>query len=776
MFDRAMLQLADLPIRTNLRDWRPNGRIAYGGDYSPEQWDKSVWPLDVQLMQEAAVNFLTPAVFSWAELEVAEGEFDFAWLHEVLDGLAAGGMYLDLATATASPPVWMARNYPDSLPVYADGIRRNFGSRQQYCPSSPDFRRLALRLITKMAQEFGDHPALRLWHVSNEYGCHTFECYCPRCVAGFQAYLEDRYQNIEQLNAAWCTRFWSQRYSSFAEINAPVHLATIHNPGQVTDWRRFHNHLLLSLYAAEAAVLRVLTPQIPVTTNFMGDYGGLNYADWAPYVDVVADDSYPDPADPAACVTVGYVSDLMRSLGTERVNQRDSEGYLVPNPRSFLLLEQTPSAVQWRGRNSVKRPGQLELWSWQRWAQGADGIMHFQWRQSLGGAESLHGAMVSHAGKASRTWKEVVQLGHDLRKAPVYGERSWPIAQVALVMDWDSEWIRQAAVGPVQVDWLRELRAWYRTFFEAGYSVDMVRPHTRLDGYKVIVVPALWAVEQKFADNLQAALEAGAQVLVVAPTGVVNRDGHAYLGGYLGPLQELLGVRVLDHACATGQQAVGEFFYADAALDAGEYPEAAHLSSVVGVPAASEYCELKIQAPANSVLRKSLAKMAGIYADNCVLRGGIWAEEIEPFLPVDYANQRLDKGNDAPAYLEIWAKFTPAGNGKDLAGRPALTKCIYASGGAAWYLGTDLDLPSRASLGAQLVADASLQLPIEDLPAGVQAVQRPDGILVLLNHGDQLQDLGGILETAGFTGTCLLTGQTARELKIAPRSVVIISS
>ena len=35
------------------------GRLAFGGDYNPEQWPEQVWREDVALMREAGVNLVS---------------------------------------------------------------------------------------------------------------------------------------------------------------------------------------------------------------------------------------------------------------------------------------------------------------------------------------------------------------------------------------------------------------------------------------------------------------------------------------------------------------------------------------------------------------------------------------------------------------------------------------------------------------------------------------------------------------------------------------------
>lgn len=338
------------------------GGLIYGADYNPEQWPRETWREDALLMQEAGVNLVSLAIFSWAHLEPHPGAYDFAWLDEVIDLLHAHGVNVNLATATASPPPWLSLRYPDSRPVTADGIRLEVGGRQLYCPSHQGFRTHAQQLVKHIAQRYQNHPALKLWHVNNEYGCHIDQCFCALCAGEFRGWLQRKYGTLDALNAAWGTAFWSQRYGEWAEIQPPRRAPTYANPTQQLDWRRFSSDNILSLYRMEVAVLRGVTPHIPVTTNFLGFLPGLDYFKWAQEEDVVSLDAYPDPSGPTPHLEAGMTYDIMRSL---RGGQR------------WILMEQATSAVNWRQRNALKRPGLMRLLNHQALAHGANGLMFF---------------------------------------------------------------------------------------------------------------------------------------------------------------------------------------------------------------------------------------------------------------------------------------------------------------------------------------------------------------------------------------------------------------
>jgi beta-galactosidase len=514
-----------------------SGRIHFGGDYNPDQWPRTIWPDDRRLMTEAGVSLATVGVFSWAHLEPAPGRYDLGWLDEVLDGLAESGIAVDLATATASPPPWLTHAHPEALPVDREGRRRWPGARQAYCPSSTEWRTRGLALVETLATRYAAHPALRMWHVGNEYGCHTSRCYCDVCAERFRRWLADRYGDVEGLNHAWGTAFWSQRYSALEEVLPPriTPEGAWANPTQQLDYRRFASDLLLEEFVAERDVLRRLSPGVPITTNFMvmTRFNQLDYWAWARELDVVSTDFYPDFADPLTHIEAALSADTTRGL---------AQG------GPWLLMETSPSAVNWQPRNTAKRPGRLRRDALQQVAHGADGFNVFQVRASLAGAEKFHSGLIPHAGTDTRLWREVVELGDLLgRLQEVAGSRVE--AEVALVWDWQAWWGCELDSHPsVDVSYPDRARALHRALFDAGVAVDVVAPGAPLDGYRLVVVPTLYLVDDDVAPRLDAFVRGGGHVVVTYFSGIVDRNDHVRPGGYPGAFRDLLGVFVEEFA------------------------------------------------------------------------------------------------------------------------------------------------------------------------------------------------------------------------------------
>jgi len=510
--------------------------IFYGADYNPEQWDRSTWKSDMALMKEAGVNMVTVNVFSWAKLEPREGQFTFDWLDEIIDLLHSNGIRVDLATATASPPAWLSLKYPESLPRDGNMVVYNIGSRQHYCPNSEAYRDRSAALVTELASRYGRHPAVAMWHVNNEISCHIPACYCDVCAAKFRQWLQAKYKDVDALNDAWGTSFWSQHYSDWTEIMPPRKAPSFHNPTQSVDYKRFTSDSFLALYKLEHEIIRTHAHQ-PITTNLMGFHDTLDLFAWAPHLDFTSYDSYPDPSRYSdEHVSAAMSHDLTRSLNADG--------------RPFVLMEQAPSAVNWRDNNVPKEPGMMRVLSYQAIARGADGCMFFQWRASASGAEKYHSAFVQHTwNKENRIWKELVHLGTELRLSMdgVVASRFGPVTgRVGILFDWNSKWAAETPSKPTKIDVMNVVYQYYRIIYEQNRPVSFVHPHMKLSvsEYPVLIAPLLYMISPASAQALKEYVAGGGMLVVTYFSGIVDENDGVQVGGYPALLREVLGLWV----------------------------------------------------------------------------------------------------------------------------------------------------------------------------------------------------------------------------------------
>ena len=500
------------------------GRILFGGDYNPEQWPEETWLEDVRLMKEAGVNSVTLGVFSWARIEPRPGARDFGWLDRLMDLMRLNNIGVVLATPTCSPPPWMGSRHPETLPRDEDGRTVWWGSRQQFCPSSPVYRSYAAALTEDLAARYGGHPALRMWHINNEYCTH---CWCDETARHFRTWLRARHGTVDALNEAWGTAFWSQRYDTWDEIIPPRRAQYMKNPAHVLDFRRFTSDALLECYVAERDIVARHTPGIPVTTNFMPLFSGQDAWKWAEHEDVVSVDIYPDPKDPHRGQYNAMLGDMTRS---------QARG-------PWALLEQAAGPVNWRGVNHPKPRGLNRLLSLQSVAHGADAICYFQWRQSRQGAEKFHSGMLSHAGEQGRTFQEIKRIGSELALLGPLLEGTDVRSEIAILHDWDSWWAdQQDGRLSTHLDYPRIVRSWHRALWESNLPTAFARPDHDLGAYRLVVVPHLYLLDDTAIDNLVRYVRDGGTLVSGFLTGVADQDDRVRAGGMDARLRELFGI------------------------------------------------------------------------------------------------------------------------------------------------------------------------------------------------------------------------------------------
>ncbi|MER7722946.1 beta-galactosidase [Streptomyces sp. NPDC096323] len=510
----------------SLRD-AARGRILFGGDYNPEQWPEEVWEDDARLMKEAGVNSVTLGVFSWAKIEPRPGAREFGWLDRLMELMHAHGIGVVLATPTASPPPWMGARHPETLPRTEDGSVVWYGSRQQFCASSPVYRRYAAALTEDLAARYANHPALTVWHINNEYCTH---CWCDETAAHFRRWLRSRYVTVDALNEAWGTAFWSQRYDSWTEILPPRKAQYMKNPAQVLDFKRFTSDALMECYVAERDIVARHTPHVPVTTNFMPLWSGQDAWAWSAQEDIVSVDIYPDPRDPQGGQYNAMLADMTRSQAAG----------------PWMLMEQAAGPVNWRGVNHPKPEGLNRLWSLQAVARGADAVCYFQWRQSRQGSEKFHSGMLTHAGEQGRTFREIRRLGAELATiGPAVGGSDVP-ADVAILHDWDSWWAGAQEGRPSSLlDYTEVVQRWHRALWENGVATDFARPDADLSRYKAVAVPHLYLLTDEAVDNLVAYAQGGGPLVCGFFSGIADVDDRIRPGGMDARLRELFGIRTL---------------------------------------------------------------------------------------------------------------------------------------------------------------------------------------------------------------------------------------
>ncbi len=508
-------------------------QFLHGGDYNPDQWLNmpSIIDEDMRLIKLANCNAMSIGIFSWTTLEPEEGKFNFEWLDDIMDKLHKNDAFAVLATPTGARPAWMSQKYPEVLRVAPNRIRNLHGRRHNHCYTSPVYREKAKVINTKLAERYKSHPALLIWHISNEYGG---ECHCDLCQNAFIEWLREKYNHdLDALNKAWWTKFWSHTYTAWDQIESPAPHGELYVHGLNLDWKRFVTHQTIDFMKNELEPLKRITPGIPATTNFMGTYKGLNYFKFAPYLDVISWDSYPqwhvDKKEYLLGSDIAFVHDLNRSL---------------KGGKPFMLMESTPSMTNWQKIAKLKRPGMHILSSLQAVAHGSDTVQYFQWRKSRGSSEKFHGAVVDHCGhENTRVFNEVSKLGEILKQLrPVIG--STVDAEVAIIYDWENAWAIDDMQGLRKEgrDYEATCKMHYKAFWDLSIPVDIVDMESDISKYKLVIAPMLYMIRGGIDKKIESFAKNGGTFVATYWSGIVDENDLCFLGGFPGPLRNVLGI------------------------------------------------------------------------------------------------------------------------------------------------------------------------------------------------------------------------------------------
>jgi beta-galactosidase len=535
-----------------MKDYGPINKkcphMLHGGDYNPDQWRHmpGIIDEDMRLMRLAGCNAMSVGIFAWSALEPEEGRFEFGWLDDVMDKLAENDAYAVLATPSGARPAWLSFKYPDVLRVRPDRGRNLHGRRHNHCYTSTVYREKVAEIDRRLAERYKDHPALLVWHLSNEYGG---ECHCPLCQEAFREWLKVRYEgDLDRLNKAWWTGFWSHTYTKWSQIESPSQFGETAVHGLNIDWKRFVTDQTADFFRHEVSVLREVTPDVPVTTNLMGTYPGLNYWKLAPIADVISWDSYPcwhgrgtvvnprgqwdkEGRDWMIAADASFAHDINRSL---------------KDGKPFMLMESTPSMTNWMSVSKLKRPGMHIASSINAVAHGSDTVQYFQWRKSRGSSEKFHGAVVDHEGtENTRVFREVAELGEILGKLDDVVGSGVP-ARAAIIFDWENRWAIEDAQGPRNDDrkaYEETCKRHYYPFWRMGIPVDVIDSEGDFLQYDLVVAPMLYMVRDGAGRRITEFVRRGGTLVATYWSGIVDGNDLCFLGGFPGPLRKVLGIR-----------------------------------------------------------------------------------------------------------------------------------------------------------------------------------------------------------------------------------------
>ncbi|MDO8684518.1 MAG: beta-galactosidase, partial [Armatimonadota bacterium] len=501
----------------------------YGADYYPEHWPEDRWPTDAKLMKQAGFNVVRLAEFAWVQMEPSEGEFSFDWLNKAINLLAAEGIKTVLGTPTGAPPIWLSESYPSVMRVNESGQRVSFGMRCHGCVNTPEFRRASDHIARAMAEEFGQNEAVIGWQIDNEFGAY---CYCPNCRREFQNWLEELYYDIDALNAAWGTTFWSQIYSEWSQIPTPSGTMSSPNPGLGLDYRRFMTTSYDTFQASQIEVIRELSPGRFITHNSMGFLPeALDYHQLARDLDFASWDNYPLYRPDPYSGRMGINHDRTRGL----------------KHQNFWVMEQQSGPAGWQSLLATPRPGQIRLYVYQAIAHGADGIVYFRWRPCLYGTEQYWHGILDHDGSVNRRYDEVKNIGAEVKAIWPELEGSTPVAQVAILDDYDNRFAFQIQRSNQQFVYVDHVRLYYDALHDRNITVDVICSDADLSKYKLVIAPTMFVLKEETAAKLREYVKSGGTLITTFRSGVKDQYSRIVDEPLPGKLRDIFGVKVEEY-------------------------------------------------------------------------------------------------------------------------------------------------------------------------------------------------------------------------------------
>ncbi len=557
--------------------------ILHGGDYNPEQWLRypDILEEDLRLMKKADINCVTLGVFSWSVLEPEEGVYNFQWLEDIIERLSQEGISVILATPSGAMPHWLTTSYPEVMQVQENGQRNLPGRRHNFCYTSPVMRRKIRQIDLELSKRFGSHRGVILWHISNELGGNFADgaCHCELCQQAFREWLKEKYRTLDNLNRAWWSEFWSHVYTCWDQIHSPVPTGECLSDGLKLDWRRFVSEQMTDFCETEIAAVRKYS-KLPVTTNFMYFFKNLDYHRLSKCLDVVSWDNYPywhkNRDEVPVAVSSAACHSLMRSM----------------KKKPFLLMESTPSVINWRKVNPVKRPGMHMLSCLQAVAHGSDAVLYFQWRKGRGGFEKFHGAVIDHKnGENTRTFRETAQVGERLRKMESFPLESVNRARAAIIFDWENWWALEDMTGPrLDIDYVKTILMHYQVFWESGVDVDFIGMDEPLDEYRLVCAPVNYLYKKGYPEKVENYVKNGGIYVTTCFSGMVDERTLCFTKKH--PLEDVLGV-VQEEIDAPSEEFPNSVIFHGESFRAGNLREVVHPGENTEVLAVyqEDYCK-----------------------------------------------------------------------------------------------------------------------------------------------------------------------------------------
>ncbi|HZL09405.1 MAG TPA: beta-galactosidase [Prolixibacteraceae bacterium] len=507
--------------------------VLYGAAYYQEYMPSDRLAEDLKLMKDAGISVVRLGESTWSLFEPREGEFEFAWMDRILDGMQANGIKVMLGTPTYSIPAWLWHKHPEVLVDYAKGNKAYYGIRQNMDITNPTFLFYSERVIRKMMEHFAKHPAIIGFQVDNEttsYGVNNYDF-----QISFVDYLKKKFGTTQKLNKIWGLNYWGMTLNDWDEFPPRDGIT---NTGYKLEWERFKRKAVADYLTWQSDIVsEYKRPDQFITHCFMPSVQDIDQIASSKKMDVMAVNVYHGSQDKLTGDEIAFAGDFFRSV----------------KMKNYLITETNAQTIGWDSRSQYPPyDGQLRMNVYAHMGSGANMVEYWHWHSIHYGQETYWKGVLSHDLQPNRAYAEVSKTAHELQK---FGKKLVNLkitSKVAILFSHDSN----AALnimpfknskpdmwGGTNNTYRNDLVGqFHRVLFRNNVSVDFIFPeNARFENYDLVVIPALYIASDDLLNKISQYVENGGHVIMQFKSGFCDENSMVRPMLAPGPLRKACG-------------------------------------------------------------------------------------------------------------------------------------------------------------------------------------------------------------------------------------------